>query len=926
MTVMIGKSLNHYQVLEKLGAGGMGEVYLAEDIRLKRKVALKVLPGEMAADPLRLERFQREAEAVAALNHPNIVTIFSVEEAGGTHFLTMEFIAGKPLGDLIPADGLPLKRFFDIVLPLADAIDSAHRQGITHRDLKPANVMVTDEGRLKVLDFGLAKLIEPEAKEAGSTQLPTRAITREGIVMGTVPYMSPEQLEGKAVDPRTDVFSLGVLMYEMATGQRPFQGDSSASLISSILRDDPPLVTQLNAHLPRHLGRVVRRCLEKAPDRRYQATRDLRIELEDLKREIDSGEVELTGGIPVPAMPPSTGPAGSSPSGETPVPVATRRISGDTLVKIVVPIAALIFAGWFLSNILFDGNESNTGTRPPGPAPPATPGAAVEDDRKMIVVLPFENLGPPEDEYFAAGMSEEITSRLAAVSDLGVISRKSAQQYTDTEKSTRQIGDELGVDYILEGTIRWARGAGGASRVRITPQLIRVATDIQIWSDSYDRVIEDIFDLQSEIAEEVIDKLDVTLLEREREAVEEPPTDDFEAYQAYLRGMENFQHYTERETKLAAGLFERAVELDPDFLDAWYGLSRTHASAYLFGYDRSPEAESRSFRAAQKALELDPESPLAHMALGYFYYHVKKDYERALQEFATAKVGLPNEAEVYAAQGYVRRRQGNWEAARLLIDEAIELDPLNFSTVYDQGITFMGLRRHAEAQQMFERAIALRTEFLWGYLFKAWNIWIWKGESGLPEARATLKALPVSNDPKISWTWYWQEIFEGNAREAIRSLGMTPDQSIPVWPQVFPKSLLAAYAHQLAGETELARENYEAARVFLEERLNENPDDVGLNGPLGVAYAGLGRSEDAIRAGLRSVELYPMSHDAFFGAFILQDLAWIYTMVGDFDSALDIFEAQLTIPSTTTVAWLELDPRWAPLRDHPRFRKLTGTQ
>ena len=291
---MIGKTLAHYEVLGLLGKGGMGEVYRARDTKLDREVALKILPPEAMQDPERRRRFETEAKAVAALNHPNIVTIHSVEDAGDAHFITMELVKGRALTDLIPKSGLSLPRLLDIAIPLADAVSAAHRTGITHRDLKPENIMVDDEGRLKVLDFGLAKLNDPVPEEDQATRLQSElGVTQEGRVLGTVAYMSPEQAEGKAVDARSDVFSLGTLLYEMSTGQRPFDGDTPVSTVTSILRDEPVSVTDLNAGLPRQLGRVLRRCLAKEPDRRYESALGLRNDLQELKAELDSGDLTV---------------------------------------------------------------------------------------------------------------------------------------------------------------------------------------------------------------------------------------------------------------------------------------------------------------------------------------------------------------------------------------------------------------------------------------------------------------------------------------------------------------------------------------------------------------------------------------------------------------------------------------------------------
>ena len=298
VAALIGTTLSHYRIVAKLGEGGMGEVYRADDIELDRPVALKVLPAAMAADSERLERFRREAKTVAALTHPNIVTIYNIEEDAGRQFLVMELVEGDSLDRLIPPEGLPLARIFDIAIPLTDALTAAHERGIVHRDLKPANVMMTSDGRLKVLDFGLAKLVAeafvPGDGEATAAAPPSAALTREGVVMGTAPYMSPEQLQGHEVDHRTDIFSLGIMLYEMVTGRRPFRGDSGIALASSVLKDNPPHVTELRGELPRHLGRIIHRCLEKEPRSRYQSALDVHNELKGLREEVASGSATIT--------------------------------------------------------------------------------------------------------------------------------------------------------------------------------------------------------------------------------------------------------------------------------------------------------------------------------------------------------------------------------------------------------------------------------------------------------------------------------------------------------------------------------------------------------------------------------------------------------------------------------------------------------
>ncbi len=456
---MIGKRLAHYELLEKVGAGGMGEVYRARDTRLGREVALKILPPELARDPDRRARFEREARAVAALRHPSIVTIHAVEEDGGIPFLAMELVEGRSLSEVIPPGGLSLDRFQAIALPLADAVAAAHAKGITHRDLKPDNVMVEPDGRVKVLDFGLAKLLDAGPVDDATLAAAPDA-TQEGRILGTVAYMSPEQAEGRPVDARSDVFSLGVVLYQMITGERPFQGRTNISTLTAILRDTPPPVHERARMAPQQLDGIVQRCLEKAPEKRYPSAKELRDDLERLR-------VEGTSQIGPPVLPDK------------------RKVAAWAWAA----MALLLLGG--AAYVLRPRHRERS------PAPAA---AATSAKLPMIVVFPFENMGSAADEYFASGVSDEITSRLSTLQGLGVLSRTSAVQYDRKGKTMQTIATDLGVDYVLDGTVRWARGSAGGSEVRITPQLTRAHEDRQIWSASYDRSMDEIFRIQSEIA------------------------------------------------------------------------------------------------------------------------------------------------------------------------------------------------------------------------------------------------------------------------------------------------------------------------------------------------------------------------------------------------------------------------------------------
>ena len=425
----------------------MGEVYRARDPKLNRLVALKVLPEHTAADPERRARFTREAQSLAALTHPHIVTIYSVEEADGVLFLTMELVEGKPLTELIVKGGLPLAQLLAVAIPLADALSAAHQKGITHRDLKPANVMVTADGRVKVLDFGLAKLIDPSPLELAASALPTEALTGEGRIVGTVAYMSPEQAEGKPVDPRSDIFSLGTLLYELATGDRPFTGDTSVSVVAAIMKDTPRAATEVNPALPRELGRIIRQCLAKDPTRRYQSAIDVRNDLEELKREHESGDLEVARG--------RSPEAGATRRRVTPRQTALLVAAG---AFVLVAIATMALRLWF---------------------PRTAAGGPIDS----IAVLPFVNgSGSADAEYLSDGLADTLTNSLAQIRTLRVVPRTLVARYKNQSVDPRQAGRDLNVRAVVTGRVT-QRG----DRLVIQAELIDVGSVAQLWGEQYDR-------------------------------------------------------------------------------------------------------------------------------------------------------------------------------------------------------------------------------------------------------------------------------------------------------------------------------------------------------------------------------------------------------------------------------------------------------
>jgi eukaryotic-like serine/threonine-protein kinase len=603
MSLAAGSSLGPYRILSTLGSGGMGHVYRARDSRLERDVAIKVLGDALANDPRALERFTREAHAVAALNHPHIVTIFSTEEVGGTRFITMELIEGRTLDRLIPREGVSLREFFVVALALADALAAAHRRHLLHRDLKPGNVMVSDEGWVKVLDFGLARPYEPEPERLADveTRLP---LTEQGTLLGTTPYMSPEQIEGKELDSRTDLFSLGIVLYEMATGTRPFTGDSPASLMASILKDRPALVAKRRPDIPDGVARLIEGCLEKQLRERVQTAAEV---LDALKAQHRVWE--------------------SQPEGERAAEMAVR------LAKPTISIA----------------------------------------------VLPFSDLSAARDQdWFCDGIAEEILNALASLDGLRVTARTSAFSFRNTSADLRAIGRKLNVSMVLEGSVRRA-----GERVRITAQLSEVSDGFQVWSARFDRDLQNIFDVQDEIAKAIAERLKVTLAGgRERLVVR--ATSNVEAYEFYLQARALLNR---RGANIlpALELFRKAIELDAKYSAAWAGIADAYNVMGYLGVVGGAEAREHAIVAATRSIELDPRTAAGHAALACARLMYENNLVVAREEFERALEFNPvdGQSRGWYALLYLQWACGNFERGIAEARRALESDPLSaYATMF----------------------------------------------------------------------------------------------------------------------------------------------------------------------------------------------------------------------------------------------------
>ena len=548
---------------------------------------------------------------------------------------------------------------------------------------------------------------------------------------------------------------------------------------------------------------------------------------------------------------------------------------------------------------------------------------ASESDKKMLVVLPFENLGATEDEYFADGVTEEITSRIAELSGIGVISRNSAMQYGDTRTPTQQIGRELNVDYILEGTVRWEREPGtGQDRVRVTPQLIRVSDDTHLWTERYDADLAGVFEIQADIAERVAEAMEITLLDRERHVLEMKPTENLEAYNYYLLGNDySNRSWLEKDLLVAQQMYERALELDPSFAHAYARLSGVHATMYWFYHDRSEERLASIRRAAERALQLQSDLPAAHVAMGFFWYHGMRDYRRALESFAIAERAQPDDPEVLYGIGAVKRRLGEFDGALTKLSRAFELDPLSSVLAGEVAYTHERLGNYSAADDYYDQAISLAPDRFLGYLGKA-NLRIrWQSDRAqarrvLEEAWSRIEPAPLAAG-NLPWQWsIYRTVDSDYERTLDRIASGTFGRDSAAY------FVTRAELYDLTRQSDSAFAYYDSARAVLERKTSEYPREPRFHSELGVAYAGLGQVEEAVREGEEAVELLPVSEDAVEGTEWLAYLARIYVMVGDFDAAIEQLEYLLSLPTYVTVASLRVDPLWDPLRDHPRFKAL----
>jgi serine/threonine-protein kinase len=669
---MIGQSISHYKVLEKLGEGGMGIVYKAHDTKLDRDVALKFLPQHLTTDANEKARFIHEAKAASALNHPNITTVYEIDEYNGQMFIAMEYCEGKTLRQLIDSANLTVKRILEIAVQVCEGLALAHERRIVHRDIKPDNIMVTTRNQVKVMDFGLAKL-------KGASKL-----TKTGSTVGTTSYMSPEQAQGEDVDHRSDVFSFGVVLYELLARQLPFRGEHQAAIMYAIVYEEPQPIARFNNQVSPKLQEMVFKALAKEKGERYQHIDDL---LADLRREKKNLEYSRA------AQPSTTERLGAAPppaSDKSVEVIEKRKEPGLRKYVIIASVALIVIVLVAVINPL----GIQFGTR-----------KVTEERTKSIAVLPFKNMSDSkQDEFFSDGITEDIITQLSKINELRVISRSSAMQYKGSEKTIREIGKELDVATILEGTVRRA-----GNQVRITAELIDASSSEDLWADTYDKQLTQIFTIQSDVARQIASALQAKLSPTEETSLEKKPTQNLDAYTLYLQGRFYWRKRSADDLQSAAKYFERAIQRDPQFALAYVGLADCYALyPYYYVPNTDPdEAFARAERMARKALGLDSTLAEAHTSLGNVLKEWKWDWRGAEKEFKRAIELDPKYATAHQWYSEDLMAEGRLKEALEEARTAAALEPASLIIQNNLGLQLMNTENYEEAIPVLERAIEL---------------------------------------------------------------------------------------------------------------------------------------------------------------------------------------------------------------------------
>jgi serine/threonine-protein kinase len=893
-------SLGHAYTLDReLGGGGMSRVFTATETALGRSVVVKVLPPELAAG-VSTERFKREIAVAARLQHPHIVPLLSAGEMDGVPYFTMPFVQGESLRVRLARRGeLPVSESLRILREIASALAYAHEHGVVHRDIKPDNVLFSGDVAM-VADFGVAKAL------SASSNGDHGGVTSLGVALGTPAYMAPEQATADpTTDHRADVYAFGVLAYEMLTGQPPFTGRNPSQLLAAHVTELAEPVSRRRPNLPPALAALVMRCLEKRPADRPQSASEIVHALDDITT--PSGGTQPTSAalrsVAAPVAAPVT----------TPAPVPRRDMRANLIVLGIVGVVLGVggVALW----------------RQGAAAGRATAVVTADSTRgQRIAVLPFENLGDSADAYFADGMTDAVRGKLTGLSAMQVIARASSVQYRGTAKSPAEIARELGVRYLLTGTVRWAKAPGAKSHVQVSPELVEIGSDgaaSSRWQQPFDAELADVFRVQGEIAGKVAEAMRVAIGGTDQVGLAALPTKNPAAYDAFLRG-EAFSAAGNAPPVLRRAIadYERAVQLDPTFADAWARLSDARSLLYTNGRP-TPELARAAREAADRSLALSPSGARPRRALGNYFRLIESDSRRAVEEMEKARATAPNDAEIIATYGTVLSSAGRFEDAVRELRAAQQLDPRSPTPVSQLRIALIWLRRYDEARAATERLLVLAPTNPQSLEARAM---VELGTGNLAEARRITKTAAPGVDPDALlayFTTYWDLgwVLDDADQQRALALGVEPfDGDRANW------AIVRAQLYGWRGDSARMRDWGDTAPRQFSAQMRDTPDDAQRRGFHGLALAYAGRKAEAIAEGERGVALLPAERDALGAPYQVHLLARIYLLVGEPEKALDLLEQLLARPYYLSPGWLRVDPTFASLRGNPRFERLSSSR
>jgi TolB-like protein/Flp pilus assembly protein TadD len=878
--------LGDYELLDEVGRGGQGVVFRARQKSLNRTVALKVISLGQWASKAHLKRFRREAEAAASLDHPRIVPIYEVGERDGSCYFSMKFVEGGQLDEVVRRTPMSIPQAAELIAKVARTVHYAHEHGILHRDIKPGNILLDAKGEPHLTDFGLARLVESES-----------SVTQTLDVLGTPSYMAPEQAVGNnaAVSSVTDVYGLGAVLYQLLTGHPPFAGGTTYETIKLLEGTEPPSPRLWNPKIDRDVSTICLKCLEKDPQRRYSSALAL---AQDLERWLKHEPIQAR----------RTG-------------VVTRgrkwvRRNPSIAVMVLMLLALAAPVGMIVWKSEFSREPVTTG----------------------IAVLPFQNLDEQkENAAFVDGLQDDILTKLAKIGDLKVISRTSVMDYRG-KRNLRQIGNDLRVSHVLEGSVRRA-----GTHLRLNAQLIDTRTDTHVWAEEYDRDLNDLFAVQSEIAQRVADRLHAKLSASEKASVEERPTQDLVAYDFYVRAISMIYNaqvpFTSRgcgncpataeksswnNLSEAVELLNKAIARDPDFFLAYCQLAFAHD---LIG--DTPERLVLAKSAIDSAFRLRPDSGEAHLALAWHLFAGYSDYDRARAELALAQQSLPNNPQVYELAGSMDRSQRRWADATYNLERACELDPRNLPYLINLGSTYLWVHDYDQHTKIMDRIVALHPDRRPGRIFRA-SIEVYRrADTGhwRAEIEDILTSEPGSEkDPFVTGQRYTLALYDRDLEAANSLATMLSQKNSLEWslPQL-GRDFWVGVVARLKGDETSSRAAFMRARAQQEEAIRGHAEDVTLVSELGLIDAGLGRKEEALKEARRALELAPSVKDSFTEPYVKMCFAISCAWTGERELALGQLEAFIKNPGYHTYGNLRLSPLWDPLRGDPRFEKIVAS-